>query len=297
MPSRKSKTPPVAASAPPAPPHPPEPRTRPIRPPRPDLQRYGPWAIVAGASEGIGAAFAHALAARGLNLVIVARRAPPLVALADELESRHKVSVQPLALDLGDPDGVAELLAAVNDREIGLLVWNAALSVMGPFLDQPFDAHLTELAVNIRSPMTAVYSLGARMVARKRGGIILLSSLSGFQGTPLVANYAATKAWNRVLAEGLWWEMGKDGVDVLACIAGATDTPGYRSSAPKPGSDGNVPVQSPDEVAEEALAALGKVPSIITGRKNRLASGLMRFLSRRAVVRLMGRTMDRMYGR
>ena len=263
----------------------------------PFTSRYGPWAIVAGASEGIGAAFARALAARGLDLVLVARRAPPLVDLADELETRHKVSVQSLALDLGEPGSVAELLAATGNRDIGLLVWNAALSVMGPFLDQPVEAHLMELELNVRAPMTAVHALGRRMVERRRGGIILLSSLSGMQGTGLIANYAATKAWNRVLAEGLWWELGKSGVDVLACIAGATDTPGYRGSAPKPGTDGNVPVQSPDQVATEALAALGRQPSIVTGRKNRLAAALMaRLLPRRAAVRLMGRTMDRMYG-
>lgn len=227
----------------------------------------------------------------------MARRAPPLVALADQLETRYKVSVQPLALDLAEPESVAELLAVTGDREVGLLVWNAALSVMGPFLDQPLEAHLLELEVNVRSPMTAVHALGARMVARKRGGIILLSSLSSMQGTALVANYAATKAWNRVLAEGLWWELGKSGVDVLACVAGATDTPGYRSSAPRPGSDGNVPVQSADAVAAEALAALGKRPSIVTGGKNRFAAALLsRLLPRRAAVRLMGRTMDRMYG-
>lgn len=259
--------------------------------------KYGPWAIVAGASEGIGAAFAHALASRGVNLVIIARRAPPLVALADDLATRYKVKVQPLALDLAEPESIAELLSVTSDREIGLLVWNAALSVMGPFLDQPLDAHLVELEVNVRSPMTVVHALGNLMVQRRRGGIILLSSLSGMQGTALVANYAATKAWNRVLAEGLWWELGKSGVDVLACVAGATDTPGYRSSEPKPGSDGNVPVQSPDQVAAEALKALGRQPSIITGGKNRFAAALLsRFLPRRAAVRLMGRTMDRMYG-
>ncbi len=175
----------------------------------------------------------------GLNLVLVARRAQPLVALAGELEARHPVSVQPLSLDLGEPESITELLSVTDDREIGLLVWNAALSVMGPFLDQPLDAHLTELEVNIRSPLRTIHALGGRMVARRRGGIILLSSLSGMQGTALVANYAATKAWNRVLAEGLWWELGKNGVDVLACVAGATDTPGYRGSAPSPGSDGN----------------------------------------------------------
>ena len=262
------------------------------------LHRYGPWAIVAGASEGIGAAFARALAARGLNLVLVARRAQPLVALADELETKHAVSVQPLSLDLGQPESITELLSVTGDREIGLLVWNAALSVMGPFLDQPLDAHLMELEVNVRSPLRAVHALGGRMVGRRRGGIILLSSLSGMQGTALIANYAATKAWNRVLAEGLWWELGKKGVDVLACVAGATDTPGYRSSAPAPGSDGNVPVQSPDVVAAEALAALGKRPSIITGIRNRLAAAfLARMLPRMAAVKLMGRTMDRIYGK
>lgn len=252
---------------------------------------------MAGASEGIGASFAHALASRGLDLVVIARRAPPLVGLADELETRYKVSVQPLALDLSEPESIAELLAVTSDREIGLLVWNAALSVMGPFLEQPLDAHLMELEVNVRSPMTVVHALGNLMVARKRGGIILLSSLSGMQGTARVANYAATKAWNRVLAEGLWWELGKNGVDVLACVAGATDTPGYRSSAPRAGSDGSVPVQSPDQVAAEALGALGKRPSIITGRKNRFAAALLaRLLPRSTAVRIMGRTMDRMYG-
>ena len=262
------------------------------------LHRYGPWAIVAGASQGIGGAFARALAARGLNLVLVARRAQPLVALADELEKKHGVSVQTLSLDLGQPNSITELLSVTGDREIGLLVWNAALSVMGPFLDQPLDAHLAELEVNVRSPLRAIHALGGRMVARRRGGIILLSSLSGMQGTALIANYAATKAWNRVLAEGLWWEMGKKGVDVLACVSGATDTPGYRGSAPAPRTDGNVPVQSPDAVAAEALGALGKRPSIVTGMKNRLAAVfLARLLPRKAAVKLMGRTMDRMYGK
>ena len=259
--------------------------------------RYGPWAIVAGASEGIGAAFAHALATRGLNLVIIARRAAPLVQLGDDLETRYDVKVQALALDLAEPGSITALLDSTRHLEIGMLVWNAALSVMGPFLEQPIEAHQQELAVNCQSPLALVHALGNQMVARRRGGIILLSSLSGMQGTALVAHYAATKAWNRVLAEGLWWEMGKSGVDVLACVAGATDTPGYRSSAPAPGSDRSVPVQSPDAVATEALAALGKQPSIITGWKNRFAAAfLSRLLPRRAAVRLMGRTMDRMYG-
>jgi short-subunit dehydrogenase len=259
--------------------------------------RYGPWAVVAGASEGLGAAFAHALAARGLDVVAVARRAEPLNALVAELEARHKTSARAIPLDLSAPDGVTRLLANLSDLSVGLLVWNAALSLIGPFLDQPLEGHLRELEVNARAPLRVVHSLAGAMVERRRGGIILMSSLSGMQGTARVAHYAATKAWNRVLAEGLWWELGKEGVDVLACVAGATDTTGYRASIPKLRPTARVPVMSPEAVVEEALDALGQRPSVIPGLKNRWAAAfLARLLPRRVAVRLMGRTMDRLYG-
>jgi short-subunit dehydrogenase len=233
-------------------------------------ERYGPWAVVAGASEGLGAAFAEALAARGLNVVIVARRAEPLNALVAGIRTRHGVQTRAIALDL---------------------------SLIGPFLDQPLDGHLRELEVNCRSPLAAVHGFGQGMVRRGHGGIILMSSLSGLQGTALVAHYAATKAWNRVLAEGLWWELGKRGVDVLACVAGATDTPGYRASAPNPREAGKVPVMNVEAVVEEALSALGRTPSIVTGMRNRWAAGfLVRLLPRRMAVRIMGKAMDSLYG-
>ena len=260
-------------------------------------ERYGPWAVVAGASEGLGAAFADALAARGLNVVIVARRAQPLQALAAGLASRHGVQTRALAIDLSAPEGVATLLSDLSDLSVGLLVWNAALSLIGPFLEQPLEGHLRELEVNCRSPLAVVHSLGQAMAQRGRGGIILMSSLSGMQGTALVAHYAATKAWNRVLAEGLWWELGKRGVDVLASVAGATDTPGYRASTPRSREAAKVPVMSAEAVVEELLRALGRTPSVIPGRRNRWAAAfLARLLPRRVAVRLMGRTMDGLYG-
>jgi len=260
-------------------------------------ERYGPWAVVAGASEGIGAAFAHALASRGLNLVLVARRAAPMEALAGDLASRHGIETRVLALDLARPESLTTLLSGIRDLEVGLLVWNAAQSLIGPFLEQPLDGHLRELEVNCRGPLSLAHALGREMVARRRGGIILLSSLSGMQGTALVAHYAATKAWNRVLAEGLWWELGKHGVDVLACVAGATDTPGYRATEPPDGKASKVPVMSPDAVAEEALGALGRTPSLIAGWRNRGAAALLvRLLPRRTAVRIMGKTMDSLYG-
>ncbi len=203
-----------------------------------------------------------------------------------------------LALDLSDPASVSRLLSNVSNLETGILIWNAALSLIGPFLEQPLAGHLRELEVNCRSPLTLVHGLGQAMAARRRGGIILMSSLSGMQGTALVAHYAATKAWNRVLAEGLWWELGKQGVDVLACVAGATDTPGYRASEPASRKAAKVPVMSAEAVVGEALGALGRQPSLIPGRKNRWAAAfLARLLPRRAAVRLMGRTMDGIYGK
>jgi len=260
--------------------------------------RYGPWAVVAGASEGIGAAFARAAAARGLNVVLVARRPEPLKALADKLEANHGVRTRALALDLAQPERVTALLTGTSDLEVGLLVWNAALSLIGPFLEQPLEGHLRELEVNCLAPLSLVHGLGREMVARRRGGIILMSSLSGMQGSALIAHYAATKAWNRVLAEGLWWELGKSGVDVLACLAGATDTPGYRASEPAGGKGPRVSVMSAEAVVEEALAALGRMPSLVPGWRNRWAAALLaRVLPRRLAVRIMGKAMDGLYGR
>jgi short-subunit dehydrogenase len=146
--------------------------------------------------------------------------------------------------------------------------------------------------------MTLVYLLGQRMLTRKRGGIILMSSLSAFQGSALIANYTATKACNLLLAEGLWEELRTSGIDVLACRAGATSTPNYLTSTPAGSSRVHAIAMTPEAVAAETLAALGRQPDIIPGRFNRLASFVLRrLLSRRSAIRLMGRTLRGMYAR
>jgi short-subunit dehydrogenase len=136
------------------------------------------------------------------------------------------------------------------------------------------------------------------MVARGRGGIVLMSSLTAFQGTPLVASYGATKAFNLVLAEGLWDELRENGVDVLACCAGATLTPGYRRATPDGPKALFAPrAQDPGDVAREALAALGRSAFVITGRGNRIVSFVMRrLMSRRLAIVTIGREMRRRYG-
>ena len=259
----------------------------------PFRERWGPWALVAGASEGLGAAFARHVAAQGVNVVLVARRAGPLDALAQEL-ARTGVEVRTLALDLGDANAPTRVEAQLAGLDVGLFVYNAALSRIGPFLDEPLEGHLRELDVNCRTPLSLVHAFGRRMVARGRGGIVLMSSLSAAHGSPRVAHYAATKAWSLVLGEGLWYELRGCGVDVIACAAGDTDTPAFRASRPSEGV--KLSLQSPDAVVAETFARLGHQPSLVPGLGNRLAGLVMqRLLPRRLAVRIMGRTLDRMY--
>jgi uncharacterized protein len=256
-------------------------------------EKYGPFALVAGASAGLGAAFAEELAARGLHLVLLARRAAVLAPLSDRLRAAHGVTIKTAAIDLGSSDLLAEVQEVTRGLEIGLLVYNAATSLIGPFFEQPLEEKLRVNDVNCRGPLILSDLLGRAMVARGRGGILLMSSLAGTQGTPFVATYAATKAFNLVLAEGLWDELRWSGVDVLACRAGATRTPAYEES--RPASD-EAPLMEPGPVVIEALDALGRTPSMVPGRMNRLGAFVLgRALPRRAAVRIMGRAMRRMY--
>ena len=255
--------------------------------------RYGTWALVAGASEGLGAEFATQLAARGLNLVLIARRKELLEQLGAQLTHEYSVEVRTLPLDLGS-ENIGKLVeAATGDIEIGLLVYNAAVSMIGPYFEISLEDHLKEIAVNCRAPLTLSYLLGQKMLKRRRGGIILMSSLSSSQGSPLVTNYSATKAYNRLLAEGLWDELRKQGVDVLACSASSVNTPGYQASAPQRTA---VSAMSPRSVVSETLAALGKKPVVIPGWTNRVANVVMqRLLPHKTAIILMGKALRGMY--
>lgn len=260
-------------------------------------ERYGPWALVAGASEGIGAAFSRSLAGRGLNLVLVARRSGPLEAIAGQVSREHGVDVRTVAADLGEGEEVDRVLDGVKDLAIGLLVHNAAYSAIGPFLDTSIEEHRRTLAVNALAPLALLHALAQPMRARGKGGIVIVSSLAAFQGSPLVASYAATKAFGLVLAEGLGDEVRESGVDVLACCAGATRTPGYLTSTPRePGPLAPAPLD-PKTVAEESLSSLGRRLVCIPGPANRLTSFVLRrLLPRRTAVAIMGRATRRLYG-
>ncbi len=221
-------------------------------------KKYGPWAVVAGASEGLGARFAEQLAHRGLNLVLVARRGELLQTLAARLRQEYQIEVLELPLDLASPYAPAQIVRTTAAIDVGLLVYNAAYSSVGSFLECPIEDHLKQIDTNVRTPLLLIHAFGLRFANRRRGGLLLMSSLSAFQGSAMIANYAATKAYSLLLGEGLWEEWREQGVDVLVCLGSAIKTPGYLASRPRQPFVFSPPASDPDEVAVAALDALGK---------------------------------------
>jgi short-subunit dehydrogenase len=267
-------------------------------------RRYGPWALIAGGSEGIGRAFAELLAARGIHLLLVARNNGPLEATAAELRAQFGVQVETTALDLTSSGLDSRIEALCAHRDVGLLIYNAgATHGAGQFLDQSLD-HATNLVrLNCVGPLQLVHTLGNHMKRRGRGGIVLVSSMSGLAGGGFVAAYGATKSFLITLAEALWFELGSVGVDVIGLIAGATDTPAMaRSGArfgggepPRSAGPHIVPMQSID-VAREALEHLGKDPVWVAGEKNRQAAQWLRTAPREQIIPAMSAAAAQLYG-
>lgn len=248
--------------------------------------RYGAWAVVAGASEGLGAAFAAELAARGMNLLLIARRGNLLEQLAGQLQARHGVQVRCLVLDLADPACAGMVVEAVDGLETGVLIYNAAFVPIGPFLDLPYEKIDQAVDVNVRGPLALVHALAPGMCERGRGAVLLMSSLAGLQGAPHLATYSASKAFNIMLAEALWDELREQGIDVSVCCSGAVPTPGYEQF-----SDRNAPGMLPAaEVVRRTLDALGRGPRFVPGAVNSLVALLMsRLLPRKTAIGMIAK--------
>jgi len=250
----------------------------------PFVEKYGPYALVAGGSIGLGAAFAEGIARRGAGLVIVARKKEALAATSARIRKTYGVDVIAIQADLADIDDVKKRVAALG-VDIGLLVYDAAFVPIGPF-SKTTDAQLeAAAAVNVQAPLLLTKLLSIPMIARGRGGIVIMSSLAGGQGSPNLATYAATKAFSTIFAEGLWNELEPLGIDVVVCTAGAILTPGYEqaeSARPAPGT------LRASAVAEQTLDALGNGPVVVPGVVNKIGKFVMtRILSRRAAIRVM----------
>ncbi|MEH3141305.1 MAG: SDR family NAD(P)-dependent oxidoreductase [Mycobacterium kyogaense] len=246
--------------------------------------RYGPWAVVTGASDGIGRAVAHQLAGRGLHLVLVARRTETLRALARDIEAQHGVHTRIVAVDLGTSLGVAKLEESVAGVDIGLAVLAAGFGATGHLADADAVTEADMIAVNVTAVAELSRFFAARMVRRGRGGIVLFGSILGWQGVPGQANYAATKAYVQALAEGLHAELAPRGVDVLSVAPGPVHT-GFAARAGMTMSSAT----SPEVVASAALAALGRRVTIVPGAQAKFLTWSLAFLPRVWRTRVLGR--------
>jgi short-subunit dehydrogenase len=265
-------------------------------------ERYGPWALVVGASAGIGAAVADEAARRGVNVLTVARRAPLLDERAAAMRAAHGVAVQTLAVDLTDPGAVDAITAAAGALEIGTLVYNAAAEPRGYFLDVPVSAHLDNITVNCTVPTVLCHHFGGAMAARGRGAIALVSSMGALQGGKVFASYFAAKAYEWILAEGLWAELAEAGVDALAYVVGATRTENYRGQtdgssdigASETGQSGGDDLDlarrrlrhpsDPDEVGRHLFDVLGRGPTEFSHPDDERQATAVLQLSRREAV-------------
>lgn len=250
---------------------------------------YGPWALIAGAAVGLGAEYARQIAAHGLDLVLVDRDEGPLRDTAAAIAREAKVQTLPLVADLSRADVGDVLTEGVGEREIGLLVYNAAIGSVAPFLSTKPAHSMAVLDVNCRGPLLLVHAFAPAMVSRGRGGVILMSSMSGNYGSAQLAVYAATKAFNLVLGDALWFELGQYGVDVLAVQPGSTRTPGWQSSQP-PELQGPGPhVMEPSECVAGALSHLGDGPNFVPGEMNQQGVAMLASMPRAKAVELVSR--------
>jgi short-subunit dehydrogenase len=223
-----------------------------------NTKQYGPWALVAGASEGIGLSFAKQIGQAGINVVLVARRPETLEDAAREVRAETGAQVRTLQIELSRPDVVDRMLEVTRDIEIGLLVFNAAAANFKPFIDQSEEEVLAAIRLSCISQSMIVQHFARKMTERKRGGIILVGSLAGNAGIPNMAAYGGAKAYTQLFGEALWAELKPRGIDVFVLVVGSTDTPRRRRSGASnvPG----IPVLTPEEVARHALDNIADGP-------------------------------------
>lgn len=230
----------------------------------PDVAKYGPWAVIAGGSEGVGAEFATQLAGHGLNLMLIARRPGPLADTADSCRQLG-VQVHTIAVDLLDTESIWRISAETADLEVGLLIYNAgANTCRQKFL----DADLTDIArvvdLNVTRMLELVHHFGRPMRARRRGGILLIGSSAATYGSVRQSVYAGVKAFSRLFAESLWLELRDCGVDVLELVLGVTRTPAMERAGLNFDVPG-IPVTEPADVARAGLENLANGPVFIAG--------------------------------
>lgn len=252
-------------------------------------QRYGPWAVITGATSGLGLAVAEQLAAAGLHLVLVARRETELHALAARLTTGHRIDTRVVVADLGQATGLAAVETETLALDVGLLVAAAGFGTSGPFVNANLADELSLLDVNCRAVLAQSHHFARRLVKRGRGGIILFGSLVGYQGAPRAAHYAASKAYVQSLAEALHVELAPHGVDVLASAPGPVAT-GFATRARMTMGHAD----RPQTVVRATLAALGRKMTVTPGPRSKFLTWSLMTAPRGLRVRIMAGIMGSM---
>jgi uncharacterized protein len=252
-------------------------------------RRFGSWAMVTGASDGIGLEVARILALRGFHLLLVARRQDRLEALCRELASSCHVQCKAIAADLSTDEGHAAVSQALAAHEVGLFVAAAGFGTSGPLADSDLSTELNMLRVNCAAVLTGVYDAAKHMRWRKSGAIVLFSSVVAFHGVARSANYAATKAWVQSLGEGLRLELGAEGIKVLVSAPGPVNTGFANRAGMQMGQ-----ALSPKDVALSTVDAIGKTGFIRPGWLSKLLGWSLATLPRAVRVRLMSQIMKGM---
>jgi len=223
--------------------------------------KYGPWAVITGASEGTGRAYARFLAAKGLSLILIARRQRPLDALATEIAGVAGVECITASIDLGEQDAHRKVVAIAGDREVGLFIANAGADPNGGrFLDRDAEVWASLVTRNVMTTMLCCHHFAGPMRERRRGGILLSNSYACYGGGQYMACYTASKAFDLCFAESLWSELKPHGVDVLSLVMGMTDTPAFNALLDGKGLPRPAGIACAEDVAAFGLAQLGNGP-------------------------------------
>jgi uncharacterized protein len=248
-------------------------------------KKYGRWAVIAGASEGIGASLADQLAARGLDLVLIARNAALLDEVASRARDRHGVQTRVVVQDLTDPDAGAEVADATNGLDVGLLIYNAGASDRTTtFLENEVEYSRKQIKLDCIGPIELAHHFGTAMRERGRGGIVLVASLACLAGSATLAVYSAVKAFQHNFAEGLWAELRPHAVDVCCTPLGMTYTPAFQRMGIEYDPAAHM---LPEDVAREIIENIGNGPVHVVGDNNRAAASAVWTIDRRPLVEMM----------
>jgi len=253
------------------------------------FRTYGPWALVTGASSGIGKELAERLAEAGLHLVLTGRSESILQEFGDELEERYGILVEVIVADISCTTGIHDLIQKAGNLPIGLFVASAGLGTSGHFVESKLDREMHMLNVNMLAVLMLTHYFARKFAEQKKGGIILMSSIVGFQGVPNAAHYSATKAYVQSIGEALYYELKPYKVDVLAAAPGPVNS-GFSATANM--EMGNV--LKPKDIALPILSSLGRKSTVFPGRLTKILILGLRTVPRWGKIRIMKKVMGGM---